>query len=100
MSEPTTRELYEIINEMRVDIGVMNTKMDFVMDSKKTAERAEQKADKALQKTDDNDAEITAVEERLDKKIEAIKKTAMWAIGLAVPTLISLVAIIVSVIFQ
>ena len=100
MTEPTARELYEIINEMRVDIGVMNTKMDFVMDSKKTAERAEQKADKALQKTDDNDAEISAVEERLDKKIEAIKKTAMWAIGLTVPTLISLVAIIVSVIFQ
>ena len=100
MTEPTARELYEIINEMRVDIGVMNTKMDFVMDSKKTAERAEQKADKALQKTDDNDAEISAVEERLDKKIEAIKKTAMWAIGLTVATLISLVAIIVSVIFQ
>lgn len=99
MSEPTTRELYEIINEMRVDIGVMNTKMDFVMDSKKTAERAEQKADKALQKTDDNDADIIAVEERLDKKIDAIKKTAMWAIGLTITALISLAAIIVSVAF-
>jgi GTP-binding protein EngB required for normal cell division len=100
MSEPTTRELYEIINEMRVDIGVMNTKMDFVMDSKKTAERAEQKADKALQKTDDHDDEIVAVEERLDKKIEAIKKTAMWAIGLTITALISLTAMVVSVIFN
>ena len=49
MSEPTTRELYEIINEMRVDIGVMNTKMDFVMDSKKTAEEAKRTADIAKQ---------------------------------------------------
>jgi GTP-binding protein EngB required for normal cell division len=83
MSEPTTRELYDIINQMRVDISVMNTKMDFVMDSKKTAERAEQKADKALQKTDD-----------LESDIIGIKKTAMWAIGLTITSLISLAAVI------
>ena len=88
MSEPTTRELYEIINEMRVEIGVINTKMDFVMDSKKTAERAEQKADKALMLATDNAA-----------KIDGIKKTAMWAIGLTITALISLAAIIVSVAF-
>jgi GTP-binding protein EngB required for normal cell division len=99
MTEPTTRELYDKINQMAVDIGVMNTKMDFVMDSKKTAERAEQKADKALQKTDDHDAEIAAIEERLEKKIDGIKKTAMWAIGLTITALISLTAIIVSVAF-
>lgn len=99
MAEPTTRELYDIINEMRVDIGVMNTKMDFVMDSKKTAERAELKADKALQKTDDHDDEINAVEERLDKKIEAIKKTAMWAIGLTISSIIAIGGVIVSIVF-
>jgi GTP-binding protein EngB required for normal cell division len=99
MTEPTTRELYDKINQMAVDIGVMNTKMDFVMDSKKTAERAEQKADKALQKTDDHDAEIVAIEERLEKKIDGIKKTAMWAIGLTITALISLTAIVVSVAF-
>jgi hypothetical protein len=79
---------------MRVDISVVNTKMDFVMDSKKTAERAEQKADKALQKTEDHDEEIVAVEERLDKKIEAIKKTAMWAIGLTFTAIIALASIV------
>jgi GTP-binding protein EngB required for normal cell division len=99
MPDPTSRELYDIINEMRVDIGVMNTKMDFVMDSKKTAERAELKADKALQKSDDNAADIISVEERLEKKVDAIKKTAMWAIGLTITALISLTAIVVSVAF-
>lgn len=79
MSEPTTRELYDIINEMRVDIGVMNTKMDFVMDSKKTAEEAKQLADKALLLAQDNAA-----------KIDGIKKTAMWAIGLMVPAIIAI----------
>ncbi|AYA77331.1 hypothetical protein DOE78_18790 [Bacillus sp. Y1] len=88
MSEPTTRELYDIINEMRVDIGVMNTKMDFVMDSKKTAEEAKQTAEKALTLAGDNAA-----------KIDGIKKTAMWAIGLTITALISLTAIIVSVAF-
>jgi GTP-binding protein EngB required for normal cell division len=88
MSEPTTRELYDIINEMRVDISVMNTKMDFVMESKKAAEEAQKTADKALAKAEDN-----AV------KIDGIKKTAMWAIGLTITALISLAAIIVSVTF-
>jgi GTP-binding protein EngB required for normal cell division len=88
VSEPTTRELYDIINEMRVDIGVMNTKMDFVMDSKKTAEEAKQIADKALTLATENAA-----------KIDGIKKTAMWAIGLTTTALISLTAIIVSVAF-
>jgi GTP-binding protein EngB required for normal cell division len=88
MTEPTTRELYDIINEMRVDIGVMNTKMDFVMDSKKTAEEARQIGERALAKAEDNAL-----------KIDGIKKTAMWAIGLTITALISLTAIVVSVAF-
>jgi GTP-binding protein EngB required for normal cell division len=89
MPEPTSRELYDIINEMRVDIGVMNTKMDFVMDSKKTAEEAKEIAKEAKSLATENAA-----------KIDAIKKTAMWAIGLTVTALISLTAIIVSVNFK
>ena len=83
MTEPTTRELYDIINEMRVDIGVMNTKMDFVMDSKKTAEEAKSTAVIAKQMAEDN-----------ARDIEAIKKTAMWAIGLTITAIISLAAMI------
>jgi GTP-binding protein EngB required for normal cell division len=83
MTEPTTRELYDIINEMRVDIGVMNTKMDFVMDSKKTAEEAKRTADIAKQLAEEN-----------AKDIDAIKKTAMWAIGLTITAIISLAAMI------
>jgi GTP-binding protein EngB required for normal cell division len=85
MPEPTTRELYEKINAMAIDISVMNTKMDFVMDSKKTAERAEQKADKALQKTDD-----------LAEDINAIKTTAKWAIGLTITAVLGLAGIVIN----
>lgn len=88
MPEPTSRELYDIINEMRVDLSVMNTKMDFVMESKKTAEEAKQLAEKAWNKAEDN-----------AQKIDGVKKTAMWAIGLTIPAVISLVAIIISVSF-
>jgi len=83
MPEPTTRELYDIINEMRVDIGVMNTKMDFVMDSKKTAEEAKSTAVIALKASEEN-----------AKNIEAIKKTAMWAIGLTFTALVALASIV------
>jgi GTP-binding protein EngB required for normal cell division len=85
MPEPTTRELYEKINAMAIDISVMNTKMDFVMDSKKTAERAEQKADKALQKTED-----------MAEDINAIKTTAKWAIGLTVTAVLGLAGIVIN----
>ena len=88
MSEPTSRELYDIINAMRVEIAVMSTKMDSVMESKKTAEEAQRTADKALLLAQDN-----AV------KIDGIKKTAMWAIALTVTALIALTSIIVSVAF-
>lgn len=83
MPEPTTRELYDIINEMRVDIGVINTKMDFVMDTKKTAEEAKRTADKALLMAEDNSASI-----------DGIKKTAMWAIGLTFTAIIALASIV------
>jgi GTP-binding protein EngB required for normal cell division len=85
MPEPTSRELYDIINAMRVEIAVMSTKMDSVMESKKTAEEAQKTADKALLLAQDN-----AV------KIDGIKKTAMWAIGLTITAMISLTAIVVS----
>jgi GTP-binding protein EngB required for normal cell division len=89
MTEPTTRELYDKINQMAIDLSVMNTKMDFVMDSKKTAEEAKQIGEKALAKSEENSASI-----------EGIKKTAMWAIGLTVTALISLAAMVVSVIIN
>lgn len=97
MSEQSPRELYDIINEMRVDIGVVKTKMDFVLDTKKTAERAELKADKAQQKSSDLEDEIASVEDRLDKKIDGIKKTAMWAIGLTVTSIIGIGGLIIAV---
>jgi GTP-binding protein EngB required for normal cell division len=83
MTEPTTRELYDVINKMRVDIGVMNTKMDFVMDSKKTAEEAKQIGERALAKAEENTASI-----------KGIKTTAMWAIGLTFTAIIALASIV------
>lgn len=88
MAEPTTRELYDIINQMRVDVGVMNTKMDFVMDSKKTAERAEAKADLALVKTAE-----------LEKDIDGMKKLTMWAIGLIVPAILTIAGLLATILF-
>lgn len=88
MAEPTTRELYDIINQMRVDVGVMNTKMDFVMDSKKTAERAEAKADLALVKTAE-----------LEKDIDGMKKLIMWAIGLIVPAILTIAGLLATILF-
>jgi GTP-binding protein EngB required for normal cell division len=88
MAEPTTRELYDIINEMRIQIGVMNTKMDYVMDSKKTAERAESKADRALMIADD-----------LTQEVDRMRNTTKWAVGLTIGSLLTAAGIVVSIVF-
>lgn len=86
MPEPTTRELYDKINQMAVDIGVMNTKMDFVMDSKKTAERAEQKADKAL-----------AIAEENRNDIRDMKANTKWVWGVMLTVAMLLVTVGIAV---
>lgn len=79
MSEPNTRELNEKIADIREWLVRIDTKMDMMNEVKHTAERAEQKADKALMQSVDN-----------EKDIEGIKKVAMWAIGLIVPAIIAI----------
>lgn len=88
MTEPNNRELNEKIGEIREWLVRIDTKVDFLNEVKSTAERAEHKADKALQKADEQ-----------TKQIDGIKKTAMWAIGLMVPAIIALAGIVVSVSF-
>ncbi|WP_342602405.1 hypothetical protein [Peribacillus sp. FSL E2-0159] len=67
----------------------MNTKMDFVMDSKKTAERAEAKADLALVKTAE-----------LEKVIDGIKKLTICATGLIVLAILTIAGLLVTILFQ
>ncbi|MDR7001546.1 hemolysin XhlA family protein [Neobacillus niacini] len=84
MTEPTNRDWMEI-REWLVRI---DTKMDMMNEIKVKAEEAKEIAKEAKAKSDENST-----------KIDGIKKTAMWAIGLTITALISLAAIIVSVAF-
>lgn len=90
MTEPNNRELNDKIADIREWLVRIDTKVDFFNDVKHTAERADMKADKALQKSDDNAEDISEVKEDLRKEIDGIKKTAMWAIGLIVPAIIAI----------
>lgn len=86
MPEPTTRELYEKINSMAIDISVMNTKMDFVMDSKKTAEEAKQTADKALSLAQEN-----------RELIRGMKDNTKWLWGCGIALVAAIVPIGIAV---
>ena len=88
MTEPNTRELSEKIADIREWLVRIDTKVDYLNEVKHTAERAEQKADKALQRA-----------EEIDAKVEGNKKTAMWAIGLIVTTIVALAGIVASIAF-
>ena len=99
MSEPNNRELNEKIADIREWLVRIDTKVDFFNDVKHTADRAEQKADKALLKTDDNTADLADLKQYVDKRVDGLSTTTKWAIGLAVPSIISIVALIVTIAF-
>jgi hypothetical protein len=86
MSEPnyTSREIAEI----REWLVRLDTKLDMLNDVKKTADSAEHKAERALQKIDDQ-----------ARQIEGIKKTAMWAIGIFATIIATLSAAVITVAF-
>ena len=75
MSEPTSRDWMEI-REWLVRI---DTKMDMMNEVKTEAKEAKEIAKEAKSKSDENSV-----------KIDGIKKTAMWAIGLIVPAIIAI----------
>lgn len=88
MSEPSGRELNDKIYEIREWLVRIDTKMDHINDIKRTAEEADNKAEKALNLAEEN-----------AKDIEGIKKTTHWAIGLIVPSVLTIVGILFTVVF-
>lgn len=85
---------------IREQLAIMNTKLDYMADVKKTSERAEKKAEEALHKTDANTKSIedttktvSEIREEMSDGFDGIKKAAMWAIG----TLIAFGGVMVAV---
>ncbi|MBT2682667.1 hemolysin XhlA family protein [Bacillus sp. ISL-37] len=95
MSEPTNRDWMEI-REWLVRI---DTKVDYLTEVKTKAERAEAKADKALQKSDDHAESLSEMKEDFRKEIDGIKTTSRWAIGLTVTSILTATGIIVAIVF-
>lgn len=95
MAEPTSRDWMEI-REWLVRI---DTKVDYLTEVKTKAERAEAKADKALQKADDQSANIAEIKEDFRKEIDGIKTTSKWAIGLTIGSILSAASIVVAIAF-
>jgi len=88
MSEPSGRELNDKISDIREWLVRIDTKMDHMADIKRTADEANVKADKAVSMSEEN-----------AKDIEGIKKTTHWAIGLIVPSVLTIVGILFTVVF-
>lgn len=90
MTEPNeqVRELSDKIADIREWLVRIDTKMDYLNEVRTTAEQAEQKADKALQKTDE-----------IEKSVEQMRTTTKWAIGLTISSLLAAAGIVVSIVF-
>jgi hypothetical protein len=63
MNEPSGREhnakeIYDILTELRVDIGVIKTQVGYFSEVKTTAENADGKAEKAMALAEENSRDI------------------------------------------
>jgi hypothetical protein len=99
MTDPNNREhnreIYEILTELRVDIGVIKTQVGYFSEIKTTAENADNKAEVADAKAE---RALSASAEN-EKDIEGIKKTLMWAVSIIVPSILTIVGILATVVF-
>lgn len=95
MTEPNNRELNEKIYEIREWLVRIDTKMDYVSEVKKIAEQADAKAEVAEAKAE---KALNASEENA-KDIDGIKKTNMWAISIVIPSILTIVGILATVVF-
>jgi hypothetical protein len=86
MSEPSTRELYDKLNELKVDLGIISTKVDFFNDVRRTAEEADSKADKALAIAEDNREDI-----------RDMKANSKWLWGLGITVVAAIIPIGIAV---
>jgi Haemolysin XhlA len=85
MSEPTNQR---DLSEIREWLVRLDTKLDFLSDVKKTADEAGKTAHEALLLAKDN-----------EKDIDSMKKTQMWAIGLTVPTILTIAGTVATIVF-
>jgi hypothetical protein len=95
VTEPNNRELNEKIYEIREWLVRIDTKMDYVSEVKRLAENADAKAELADAKAEK--ALSASVEN--EKDIEGIKKTNMWAVSIIVPSILTIVGILATVVF-
>lgn len=61
MNEPqhSSREIYDILTELKVDIGVIKTQVGYFSEVKTTAQNADDKAERALALAEENARDIT-----------------------------------------
>lgn len=95
MTEPNNRELNEKIYEIREWLVRIDEKLNYMHDVKKTAETADEKAEEAAGKAE---LAMAAATENA-KKIDGIKTTLMWAIGLTIPSVLTIAGILATVVF-
>lgn len=67
MTEPTSREFYDVVTEIKVELGVINTKVDYLNEVRHVAEKAKTTADEARQLALDLKDDIRRVEDTAEK---------------------------------
>ena len=86
MAEPSSKEFYDVVTEIKVELGVINTKVDYLNEVRHLAEQAKATAEEAKQLSMDNKEDI--------RDMKANTKW-VWGVMLTVIGLIVTVAIAV-----
>lgn len=67
MAEPTSKEFYDVVTEVKVELGVINTKVDYLNEVRHVADHAKSTADEAKQLALDNKEDLKRVEENAER---------------------------------
>lgn len=67
MTEPTSKEFYDVVTEIKVSLGKLDTKVDYLTEVRHIADHAKSTADEAKQMALDNKEDIREVKENVEK---------------------------------
>ena len=78
------KEIYDILTELKVDIGVIKTEVKFLAEIKTTAQNADDKAERALALAEENARDITEMKANNQFRFNIVVGAILTLVGFLV----------------
>ena len=78
------KEIYDILTELKVDIGVIKTEVKFLSEIKTTAQNADDKAERALALAEENARDITEMKANNQFRFNIVVGAILTLVGFLV----------------